>query len=122
MRGYVYILIEKNGKTFKIGKALNFYKRNRNLNYNFNYEKSYLFEYDICDYASVEIILKHNFKGCSRKKRIKKNGSTEFFRIDCLDEVLSFLEVIRMKGKKVRINKEKIITRSNYKIDPEEYI
>lgn len=94
-KSYVYILTSKCLKKIKIGKADDVNKRIYTLqnSYEFDLDSSYTVQILEKDVFRLENALHFIFKGMNLKDLPKNDGYTEFFKIECLNDLLQTLEI-----------------------------
>jgi len=94
-RSHLYILVYTHKEVLKIGKANNVFERSTVLKKHWgepDYDNSYSLEIDENQVFNIEkalhLLLFEHAAGLS-----EGDGKTEFFAIECLDQVLEYLEV-----------------------------
>lgn len=96
MNSYVYLLVTNNN-LFKIGKADdidNRYNTLKNL-YDFNLLESYTIEITKKEVFKLEKTLHFLFSDYRVKNLPKQDGYSEFFKLDCLNNLLNILKSLK---------------------------
>lgn len=91
---YIYLMVESDGRAFKIGTSLNPIARSYQLHNVIDYDRSLQFKFQGRQAAKAERMLHFLFR-TNRQTREKADGSTEWFDIDCLALTKQFLWTMR---------------------------
>jgi hypothetical protein len=126
MKSFVYLLVCDD--KFKIGKADNIENRYKQLkkNYTFMLDNSYSIEVEYKEATNLEKTLHCIFEKDRIRDLPQAEGSTEFFKLDCLNDVLHMVENISqhkdiklkkgiiLRPKKQNLIKKNITKKSKY--------
>lgn len=106
MKSSIYLLVAPEKNMFKIGKADNVLNRYNQLKkiYPFDLESSYEIITAKKDSNKLEKTLHYMFDFHNIKDLPLKDGYTEFFKMECFSDVLSFLNNLSLK-KEIQIKK-----------------
>lgn len=91
---YVYLMVEADGRAFKIGTSIDPKMRSFQLHNVIDYDRSLQFRFDGRQAAKAERMLHFLFRA-SRQTREKADGHTEWFDIQCFALVKQFLWTMR---------------------------
>lgn len=94
LSSYVYLMVEHDGRAFKIGTSIDPKMRSYQLHNVIDYDRSLQFKFDGRQAAKAERMLHFMFRGY-HQKREKADGYTEWFDIDCLSLAKRFLWTMR---------------------------
>lgn len=125
-KGYVYLLVSQDLKSFKIGKANEVNTRVDQLSkhWNFNLNESYIIETDFNNTFNLERLLHRFLANYKINIFAKKDGYTEFFDINGLSFVLEFKELLSKTNNTriisyqdfIKVNSEKPIIKNTNNI------
>ncbi|MCT7632117.1 GIY-YIG nuclease family protein [Aliarcobacter butzleri] len=103
-KGYVYLLVSEDQKSFKIGKANEVNVRIDQLSkyWNFDLNSSYVIETDFNNTLNLERLLQRSLAYFKVEIFAKKDGYTEFFDIKGLDYILEYIDFL-IKTNNVKI-------------------
>ena len=90
---YVYFLVRNDIEAFKIGVSVNTHQRMQTLSESFNLEQSFHISCVGGDSYIIEKILHRMFRHHHREDMPPKDGYTEWFHMDCFNEVRNFVEL-----------------------------
>ncbi|MCT7596084.1 GIY-YIG nuclease family protein [Aliarcobacter butzleri] len=102
-KGYVYLLVSEDQKSFKIGKANEVNVRIDQLSkhWNFDLNSSYVIETDFNNTLNLERLLQRSLAYFKVEIFAKKDGYTEFFDIKGLDYILKYEDFFNETNKTI---------------------